>query len=346
MVTKQKPPQPGALERQWHRQRRAHRNRKIGAMALVASVIAALLTIAITLRSDTGPRPATRSFQPGEPVIVGLDGSILRQVAGLPPDVRDIAISPDGTTIAFVSSSTSFDASLGGFCGACSPHMRIFTRAIDGGAARMLEVPGPAGAAELPAWSPDGSKIAFVNQRGHIAVMDADGRHLHPLTTGPTDDAYPSWSPDGSRIAYSSSSLVAGPAFGVSEIDTISVDGGTPTRLTQDTIDDSLPTWSPDGSRIAYVSGRELYVMDADGTNAHTVGEEQQAVSALAWSPDGRRLATLEDIDPSGTEMAVIVRDLETGAETSVGPHVAGPFGGVVWASSNTLLITGSIHRS
>ena len=53
-----------------------------------------------------------------------------------------------------------------------------------------------------PAWSPDGTKIAFASNRdgdGEIYVMDADGGNPTNLTNNSGDDIAPAWSPDGSQ---------------------------------------------------------------------------------------------------------------------------------------------------
>jgi TolB protein len=58
---------------------------------------------------------------------------------------------------------------------------------------------------ELPAWSPNGSKIAFASQAGDVAdiwVIDADRSDPVQLTTVTADDFAPVWSPDGSQIAF------------------------------------------------------------------------------------------------------------------------------------------------
>ena len=53
------------------------------------------------------------------------------------------------------------------------------------------------------------------------------------------------------------------------------------------------PTWSPDGDRIAFARGASsrLFVMDADGSGARRVTDEEAEESEPAWSPDGRSIA-------------------------------------------------------
>ncbi|MCE2398968.1 MAG: PD40 domain-containing protein, partial [Gemmatimonadetes bacterium] len=56
-----------------------------------------------------------------------------------------------------------------------------------------------------PAWSPDGTEIAFASLRDHIVniyVMDADGGNQTRLTGNRTLVDNPAWSPDGTRIAF------------------------------------------------------------------------------------------------------------------------------------------------
>jgi Tol biopolymer transport system component len=56
-----------------------------------------------------------------------------------------------------------------------------------------------------PAWSPDGSQIAFSSNRAgsyDIWLMSSDGTNLRQLTDDFDWDRAPSWSPDGSRIAF------------------------------------------------------------------------------------------------------------------------------------------------
>ena len=58
---------------------------------------------------------------------------------------------------------------------------------------------------ELPAWSPDGKKVAFMSERAgnyDIWVMNSDGSNHRQLTTHKAQDQAPSWSPDGKKIVF------------------------------------------------------------------------------------------------------------------------------------------------
>ena len=112
----------------------------------------------------------------------------------------------------------------------------------------------------LPAWSPDGTRIAFNSTRDSIPpfivsdeiyVMNADGTNQTRLTNNGAGNLAPAWSPDGSRIAFQSN------RDGNNEIYVMNADGTNPVNLTNNAATDVQPTWSPDGSRIAFVSFRD-----------------------------------------------------------------------------------------
>ncbi len=145
-----------------------------------------------------------------------------------------------------------------------------------------------------PAWSPDGSRIAFASTRdgAHLDIwtMNADGSGLALLTPGPEttglgqSGSEPSWSPDGARIAY-----VSGGDLWV-----MNADGTGKANLTSAVSDvGTMPAWSPDGARIAYVRDADVWVMNADGSGKTPLTATTGASSVEKypdWSPDGTRL--------------------------------------------------------
>jgi len=148
-----------------------------------------------------------------------------------------------------------------------------------------------------PAWSPDGTRIAFasahnVDRRMDIYWAYADGSGMKRLTSNNrSDDMFPTWSPDGTRIAFASD------RDGGWEIYVMDADGSDMKRLTNNSAWDLASSWSPDGTRIAFVSDRdggwEIYVMDADGSGVERLTNNNG--SYPAWSPDGTRIAFASD---------------------------------------------------
>ncbi len=149
-----------------------------------------------------------------------------------------------------------------------------------------------------PAWSPDGTRIAFESNRNHnwdIYVLNADGTNLQRLTTHPRFDGSPQWSPDGSRMAFTSE------RDGDLDIWVMNVDGTDARNLTSSTpAQDYDPRWSANGAQIAFTSlrdgNKEIYLMNADGSNPHNLTQSPTTDEEHpAWSADGRRLAFVSE---------------------------------------------------
>ena len=139
-----------------------------------------------------------------------------------------------------------------------------------------------------PAWSPDGTRIAYTSDRGlrwQVFTMDKFGGKQLPLpgTEQLRSTAYPTWSPDGTRIAF------AATIDGNWEIYAINVDGTNTQRLTNHPANDWDPAWSPDGAWIAFTSDRsgnsDIYLVRADGTEEIRITSSASTELAPTWRP-------------------------------------------------------------
>src|SRR4029453_3333952 len=147
-------------------------------------------------------------------------------------------LSPDGTQVAWASAG------------------QIWLMASDGTNKQQLTSEGTN---DMPAFSPDGTKIAFESDRGEgldIWVMNVDGTAQTNVTNFSGADINPVWSPDGKKRGVS-----------------MNRNGTGQTNLTaSSTALDSDPDWSPDGSKILFVSGRggttSVWTITTDGGGA------------------------------------------------------------------------------
>ena len=126
------------------------------------------------------------------------------------------------------------------------------------------------------------------------------------LTHGPDSNTPDAWSPDGSQILVTRTFADGSGA----DLFVVRVDGSSETRLTADPQVEADAQWSPDGSKIAFRSGREISVMNADGTNVRRLTSRTNDLpNTFTWSPDSSRIAFIS-AGPSGNEPSGVEIDV------------------------------------
>ena len=254
---------------------------------LVPAIVVAVAVVATWIGWQIGHRspataintaPAARTF------------TLLTNQSG----VEDFpSLAPDGKTLVYVSRA--------------SGNADIYLKRVDGRNAINLTKDSAADDT-MPAFSPDGSQIAFRSSRegGGIFVMGATGESVRRLTNFGFN---PSWSPDGSKIAVATQPMElqpqALPAFSAIEI----VDVRTGARRVLVSVADNglQPSWSPHGDRIAYwgvtiaAGQRDLYTVDARAADPKPtivpVTHDRPLDWNPVWSPDGKYLYFGSDRD-------------------------------------------------
>jgi hypothetical protein len=171
---------------------------------------------------------------PGSPFWrVSPDGTGLTQLTALNAGDSFPTPSPDGSRLAFVRGGA------------------LLVGAADGSGAAQIAAGSQIAS---PAWSPDGSTIAY-DDSGNIYSVPAGGGAVTGLFATPDAESQPAWFPDGSKLAFvRGNGIQVGPASGSSS-----------TAL-PNTINGSRPVWSPDGRKLAFIRNGNVMLLNADGS--------------------------------------------------------------------------------
>jgi len=143
-----------------------------------------------------------------------------------------------------------------------------------------------------PAFSPDGTRIAFASNRAdnnnEIYVMNADGSGLRRLTDHPAADLIPTWSPNGTQIAFVSDRT------GTPQVYIMSATDGSGLRKISSESYADRPTWSPN-NEIAFAArtpgGYDIKVFNLSTGETRQLTYGEGSNESPAFSPNGRHIA-------------------------------------------------------
>jgi len=254
-------------------------------------------------------------------MVMGAHGENMISLTHVSQLVSEMAWSPDGTTLAIVSSGTSSDYTLSTY----SFNENTLTVHIED---RPV--------LEGLSWLPDGQSIAITS---FVAGSGLSPQGTRPVTllvidleSGDTSRvveldipsrSWISWSPEGDHFAYIDD---WDEETGEGHLYVGSVEDKAPASLSLPVsrIFTGWPTWqsnasdhfawSPDGSKIVYLWENDLYSTDLEGksTRLTNVGEDERFgfPNDVSWSPDGSMIAFLGDVNAGvGLEIFVMLPD-------------------------------------
>jgi TolB protein len=198
------------------------------------------------------------------------------------------SLAPDGKSVVY---SAFFDTG----------NYEIYELDLDDGSVnRLTNVYGVETAPEI---SPDGKSITYAKyndgtENFKIMIADRDGRNAGSIDGVSGWD--PTWSPDGKQILFASD------ARGLVQFYRVRLDGKNLTAVSNLPAIRGRNDWSADGNYIVTYSGpawnRELFIMNADGTNSHQLTPSGGNSQGPSFSPDGKWVAFTAYFDNYGDD--------------------------------------------
>src|SRR5262249_24588031 len=235
--------------------------------AIAAAVVAAMVGWSLMLRSDKA--------RPGGPPMR------IRPLTSLPGNQRDPAISPDGTRVAFVWNGGSGEA------------YSLYVQLVDSESPlRLTSEPGVED--RVPAWSPDGQKLAFTRSTrdgcGILVVPSLGGAERSVGPCGDRDYRRIAWSPDGAWLA-----LARRDEFSRLRIELMGPETGqrrVVTRPPEGILGDSSPAFSPDGKKLVFARNitegvSDVFTIGVDGAGERRLTFDNRDTMGMGWSAGG-----------------------------------------------------------
>ncbi len=216
------------------------------------------------------------------------DGQGAHQVTHLGSISLSPHVSPDNSRIAFTS------------LGNTGWSIRMYSLVLN----RTVAFQSPGGTTQSPAWSADGTKLAYSSSRSgdtQIYISDANGAGAKAVTSFRGPNVSPTWNPKtGVQIAW------VGGRTGLPQIYIADTDGGNVQRMTDGGYATS-PSWSPNGQFLVFAwdrkygpgapGGQDIYIMDIASKRWTQLTHDAGRNDFPSWAPDGRHIVFEREVN-------------------------------------------------
>ncbi|MFN8375436.1 MAG: hypothetical protein U0694_21485 [Anaerolineae bacterium] len=217
-----------------------------------------------------------------------MDGLVTQQLS--PEGARDHypVWSPDGQQVAFIAIDGSQNV--------------LYVMNADGSERRRLASEDCPNILTLPQWLPDSRGIIFRYGSPEIrmaCVVDSRSGDIWDFSHDTDVHSIPVWAADGRHIVFAVETLNFAQLY-VAALDEHSISGVT--RVTDDTLSfNTMPSWSADGTQIIFISNRsgnrDVYLMNADGSQLRNLSQSSANEFYPMWSPDGKEMAFMANAE-------------------------------------------------
>jgi TolB protein len=195
-----------------------------------------------------------------------------------------------------------------------------------------------------PAWSPDGTRIAFESERNElwsIHVLNVASGAVERLTSSDSHERYPAWSPNGEQLVFVCT------RGSETELCVWEVASREVVRVIASPGNELWPAWSPDGRDIAFT--RQIGdSLDIQIVRLSDVGSDPAVTTVEGgrwprWSPDGRRLAFFSRRDTNGLDDEIYLFDRPSGGVARLTTRIGHDFC-PSWSPSGDRLVVVSVE--